>query len=159
VSVKQDVISKNVAAPEKSGSAEKINGYSAERQAGQGAGESAPANAGGHEQGIPKGEGGMGDGDQAGIGVVDTLPAPVYQVRPGYPASARRKGINGLVVLSCLVRPDGRPSDIRVISSEPASVFDANAEKALEQWRFKPAMHQGRPVPCRVIIPFRFQVN
>lgn len=121
-------------------------------------GESAPA-AEGRQNGIPRGEGGLGDGERPGIGVVDSLPVPVHRVSPGYPARARRKGVCGVVVLSCLVGVDGRPHAVTVLRSEPEGVFGGSAVAALKQWRFRPAMRDGRAVEYRIRIPFRFNIQ
>ncbi|WP_187170466.1 energy transducer TonB [Salidesulfovibrio onnuriiensis] len=113
----------------------------------------------GSRHGIPRGKGGLGDGELPGIGAVDSLPVPVHQVSPGYPARARRKGVGGMVLLSCLVGADGRSRCIEVVRSEPEGVFEDRAVAALKQWRFRPAMRDGRAVEYRIRVPFRFDIH
>jgi protein TonB len=55
--------------------------------------------------------------------------------RPKYPASA--KGVEGWVRVEFYVTPEGRTERIRVLSSEPAGVFDAAAVEAMESARFE----------------------
>jgi protein TonB len=55
--------------------------------------------------------------------------------KPKYPASA--KGVEGWVRVEFYVTPEGRTERVRVLSSEPAGVFDAAAVDAMESARFE----------------------
>jgi protein TonB len=55
--------------------------------------------------------------------------------RPKYPVAA--KGVEGWVRVEFYVTPQGRTERIRVLSSEPAGVFDAAAVEAMEGARFE----------------------
>ena len=55
--------------------------------------------------------------------------------RPKYPASA--KGLEGWVRVEFYVTPEGRTERVRVLSSEPAGLFDAAAISAMEGARFE----------------------
>jgi protein TonB len=55
--------------------------------------------------------------------------------KPKYPASA--KGVEGWVRVEFYVTPEGRTERVRVLSSEPAGVFDAAAVDAMENARFE----------------------
>jgi len=55
--------------------------------------------------------------------------------RPKYPAAA--KGVEGWVRVEFYVTPAGRTEKVRVLSSEPAGVFDAAAVEAMEGARFE----------------------
>lgn len=55
--------------------------------------------------------------------------------RPKYPASA--KGVEGWVRVEFYVTPQGRTERMRVVSSEPAGLFDAAAIDAMESARFE----------------------
>ena len=55
--------------------------------------------------------------------------------RPKYPASA--KGVEGWVRVEFYVTPEGRTERVRVLSSEPAGLFDAAAVAAMEGARFE----------------------
>jgi protein TonB len=54
------------------------------------------------------------------------------------------------------VRADGSTGDIVVTNSSPRRTFDAAAVTAVEQWRYKPVMHDGRAVDQRASIRIRF---
>jgi protein TonB len=55
--------------------------------------------------------------------------------RPKYPSSA--KGVEGWVRVEFYVTPAGRTERVRVLTSEPAGVFDAAAVEAMESARFE----------------------
>jgi protein TonB len=55
--------------------------------------------------------------------------------RPKYPSSA--KGVEGWVRVEFHVTPEGRTERVRVLSSEPAGLFDAAAISAMEDARFE----------------------
>lgn len=55
--------------------------------------------------------------------------------RPKYPAAA--KGVEGWVRVEFYVTPSGRTERVRVLTSEPAGVFDAAAVEAMEGARFE----------------------
>ncbi len=87
---------------------------------------------------------------------VDSLPEAQRRVQPTYPERARKKGISGSVQLSLLVGVDGAVRDARVLQGDPPGVFDQAALEAVRQWRFQPAMYEGRPVSIRVTQTLRF---
>jgi TonB family protein len=55
--------------------------------------------------------------------------------KPKYPSSA--KGVEGWVRVEFYVTPEGKTERVRVLSSEPAGVFDAAAVDAMEGARFE----------------------
>jgi protein TonB len=55
--------------------------------------------------------------------------------KPKYPSSA--KGVEGWVRVEFYVTPEGRTERVRVLSSEPAGLFDAAAITAMENARFE----------------------
>jgi protein TonB len=55
--------------------------------------------------------------------------------RPKYPSAA--KGVEGWVRVEFYVTPEGRTERVRVVSSEPAGLFDAAAIAAMEGARFE----------------------
>jgi TonB family protein len=89
-----------------------------------------------------------------------SLPVVVKQVRAGYTDAAKHAKIAGKVLLDCVVRPDGRPSDISVSQSlDTAYGLDSEAVKALEQWRFRPGTKNGKPVAVRISVEMVFTLR
>ncbi|SMG64734.1 TonB family protein, partial [methanotrophic bacterial endosymbiont of Bathymodiolus sp.] len=63
-----------------------------------------------------------------------------------YPASAKKNGIKGYVVLSLLIDENGRVDQIQVLESSPTGVFDEAALQGINAWRFEPAKYEGKKV-------------
>jgi len=61
---------------------------------------------------------------------------PTYQVPPQYPASAKRKGIEGNITLDLLIDDKGTPLQHRVVSESPQGVFLQASLRAVMRWRF-----------------------
>lgn len=101
---------------------------------------------------------GFGDGPfQPGHGGVG-FPTCVYCPDAKYSDAARKAKFQGLVVLSIVVLPDGRPGKIEVVSG-PGLGLDEEAVKAVSNWRFKPALGPDRkPVATRIAIELQFRL-
>ena len=63
---------------------------------------------------------------------------PVQQDAPAYPEGLAGSGQEGWVRMHFVVGPDGQAADPIIIDSSGGSDFEAEARKALEQWRFEP---------------------
>lgn len=70
----------------------------------------------------------------------------IEKVQPVYPASAKQARLQGTVELEVSISTDGVPVDIRVISS-PGDDLTQSALDAVRQWRYKPTLLNGEPVP------------
>ncbi len=93
------------------------------------------------------------------IGEVDTAPGIVRHIPPIYPIKARRKGIEGRVVLQALINTDGKAVQIKVISADPPKIFDKCSKQALARWTFKPGMIEGRKVSTWIEIPITYTLD
>lgn len=91
--------------------------------------------------------------------LVDVSPKILFQVPPTYPPSAEIRHIEGSVVMRILVDQRGQVERVTVIRSKPPGVFDAAAIQAAYQWRFKPAIFQGRPTRVWVRKPLSFKLE
>ncbi len=103
-------------------------------------------------------------GTISGVGVfemaeVDSVPQAIVQMRPFYPAHARRRRIEGEVTVLFTVNAEGRTGDIRVVASAPDDLFAEAATRAVGRWRFTPAMKDGEAVPVRVRQVIRFRME
>lgn len=78
---------------------------------------------------------------------------------PVYPIDAERQGIEGWVDLEFLVKADGSVHEPIIRNAQPAGVFDQAAIRAVQTWRFSPAMHDGTPVEQRTRLRLRFTLN
>ena len=103
--------------------------------------------------------GGFGGGAyRPGSGI--SLPTVLREVKPAYTADAMRAKVQGSVWLECIVMPDGSVGDIKVTRSlDPIFGLDQEAIKAAKQWRFRPGMRQGDPVPVIITIELTFTLR
>lgn len=72
--------------------------------------------------------------------------------QPIYPDPARRAGIESRVKMLCVIRRDGTPLVIFAKSNRPRMGFEEAATKAVEQWRYRPAMEEGEPVDTVITV-------
>ena len=89
---------------------------------------------------------------------LDSRPSPTYQPSPQYPFEARREGKSGSVLLGFIIRSDGTTSHIRVVRSSD-HVFDEEAIRAIEKWKFRPGRKDGRPVNVNVQQELTFDID
>ena len=120
----------------------------------------------GSGQGIGQGTGGglgAGTGGGTGGGVYQPgagidPPTLIREVRPTYTDEARRRGIEGDVILDIVVRADGTVGSVRVTRSLGAGL-DQRAIDAVRQWRFNPARRHGTPVDVAVEVAVEFKLR
>lgn len=76
-----------------------------------------------------------------------TSPAVLVKaVQPRYPTQARRRNLEGWVVVSYTVDAEGNVANVSVVDANPRHVFEREATDAVERWKFKPAMRNGQAV-------------
>ena len=78
--------------------------------------------------------------------------------QPEYPRSARRRRLEGMVLLEVKVDVAGDPVFVAVKQSSGHYVLDDAARWAVERWRFVPAQRDGDAVAAVVEVPIRFQL-
>jgi TonB family protein len=64
---------------------------------------------------------------------------PVVQGLPRYPRIAQERQVEGKVRLSITIMPDGSVRDVRVVNARPNGYFEAEAVRAVQEWRYKPS--------------------
>jgi periplasmic protein TonB len=77
-------------------------------------------------------------------------------VAPEFPERALTQKVSGVVVVEFVVDVNGEPRDVRVVSAEPAGLFDRAAIAAVRRWRYETVMVDNVPteVPARTSIRF-----
>jgi protein TonB len=78
---------------------------------------------------------------------------------PPYPAIARRRRQQGLVLLAVEVDASGSPTAVEVQASSGFAALDAAAVAAVKEWEFEPGRLDGAPVASRVEVPIRFELG
>jgi len=103
--------------------------------------------------------GGFGGGAyREGNGV--SSPVLIHETKPNYTGEAMRARIQGLVKLEAIVMQDGSVGDVRVVHSlDQQFGLDKEAIRTLRQWRFKPGMRLGQPVPVLILVEISFTLR
>jgi protein TonB len=89
---------------------------------------------------------------------VDEKPIPLKTPRPEFPDSLKNEGISGIVAISCIIDETGKVISALATKST-RSEFEKPALDAIQNWKFKPARKDGKPVKVRVVIPFHFNLE
>jgi protein TonB len=92
------------------------------------------------------------------IGNGVTVPKGTYTPNPEFSEKARKKKINGTVVVAMIVTAEGRVREVKVIKSLEESL-DKQAIAAVRTWRFEPATKDGKPVAVHVKAEVDFRVR
>ena len=99
------------------------------------------------------GEGGIRQGGGAPsvamAGGSDRGPVPQVRLDPDYPPQAKDRGIEGWAIVSFTVTREGRVKDVVVIDSQPKGMWDRSTLRAVANWRYQPALKDGKPVETR----------
>ncbi len=86
-----------------------------------------------------------------------TAPVAIVRPEPEYSDEARKAKWQGSVTLELIVDVSGAPKNIRVIRSLGMGL-DEKAKEAVANWRFKPGMKDGKPVPVIATIEVTFRL-
>ncbi len=119
----------------------------------------------GNGNGIGSGNGnGMGPGSGGGIGggvrqVGGGVSAPtlVYKVEAEFSEEARKAKVSGNVVVGLIVDEKGNATRVHVVRGLGMGL-DEKAMEAVRQFKFKPAMENGKPVKVEVNVEVNFQI-
>ena len=110
------------------------------------------------------GRGTKGDGTGGGVGSGEALsgtarPLGGYQVKPRYPESARRAGVQGVTTLRVRVLENGKVGEVIVDQSAGFRDLDMAAMDAVKKWLFEPARQGKSPVSVWVLLPVKFELH
>lgn len=91
----------------------------------------------------------------------DSSPVVLKRTDPNYPNRARRRNIEGEVIVEFMVSSSGqvKPETLKVIHATPPGVFERSVLRAVKRWRFKPRITNGTPQPflARQTLEFRLR--
>ncbi len=89
-----------------------------------------------------------------------TLPQVIREVKPEYTAEAKAQKIQGSIWLRIVVLASGDVGDVEITRSLAEKYgLDEQAVKAAKQWKFKPGMKDGKPVPVQVTLELTFTLK
>jgi protein TonB len=111
----------------------------------------------GNGSGLGPGSGGNTGGGPRRIGGGVSAPQVIYQVEPEFSEEARKAKVAGNVLVNLWVDTNGNPSHVRVIRGVGMGL-DEKAIEAVRQYKFRPAMENGKPVLVELNIEVNFQI-
>ncbi len=109
--------------------------------------------------GVPGGVlGGIPGEEPMRIGGEVKEPIEISRVKPQYPEAARKARMQGVVILEAIITKDGSVSDVRILRGINP-LLDNAAMRAVQQWKYKPATFNGRPVPVYLTVTVTFTLQ
>ena len=123
---------------------------------------------GGVEGGVP---GGVVGGIIGGLPEIEAPPPPppvrvggnireptkIKADPPVYPPAAVAARIEGVVIVECLISPQGRVREVKVLRGVP--FLEEAAVDAVRQWVYTPTLMDGIPVPVLMTVTVRFDLT
>jgi len=87
--------------------------------------------------------------------------SPLYRENtpPIYPAIAKLRGYEGVVLVNAEILPDGRVGNTAISKSSGYTILDKSAMEAVKLWKFEPAKRAGKPFAIRVKLPIKFVLH
>ena len=111
----------------------------------------------GDGSGLGPGSGGNTGGGPRRIGGGVSAPQVIFSVEPEFSEEARKAKVAGNVLVNLWVDTSGNPSHVRVIRGVGMGL-DEKAIEAVRQYKFRPAMENGKPVLVELNIEVNFQI-
>ncbi len=107
--------------------------------------------------GYGPGQGGGTGGGLYHVGGGVGAPQLIYSVDPEFSDEARRAKYQGVCLVQIVVDAQGNVQRAKVLRALGMGL-DEKAIEAVKQYRFKPAMLQGKPVPVEVNVEVNFRI-
>lgn len=82
-------------------------------------------------------------------------PRPLHTPKPLYTETARKVRIQGPVILQLTLTKEGLVRDVEVLRGRPMGLTEAAVE-AVREWRYEPALLNGKPVEVYMTITINF---
>jgi len=111
----------------------------------------------GNGSGIGPGSGGNMGGGVRRIGGGVSPPQVLFAPEPEFSEEARKAKVAGVVTVYLQVDTNGRPTHVSVVRGIGLGL-DEKAIEAVRQYKFKPAMENGKPVVVEMHVEVNFQI-
>ena len=108
----------------------------------------------------------------------NTAPVPISTKSPSYPDDARKNGVEGVFYFKVLITENGsikfaecikknvyaengKLKDAEVQKKFPQAInqMEKEALEAVWQWKFKPAMKDGKAIEAEVMLPIKYKLS
>ncbi len=107
--------------------------------------------------GVGPGRGGGIGGGIFRVGGGVSAPRALDTPDPEYSEEARKAKYQGTCVLWLIVGPDGKPRDVKIARALGMGL-DEKAIEAVRNWKFEPAMKDGKPVAVQINVEVNFRL-
>jgi len=107
--------------------------------------------------GVGPGRGGGIGGGVFRVGGGVSAPRALDTPDPEYSEEARKAKYQGTCVLWLIVGPDGKPRDVKIARALGMGL-DEKAIEAVRNWKFEPAMKDGKPVAVQINVEVNFRL-
>lgn len=97
-------------------------------------------------------------GEPYRVGGGISAPQKLSGAAPVYTELARRSRVTGTVIVEAVIDEQGNVTNARVLKGLPMGL-DRSAVEAVQTWKFKPAMLEGKPVKVYYTLTVNFQVD
>ena len=80
----------------------------------------------------------------------------ISKVAPVYPAMAKAQHVSGNVTVDALIDASGKVTTTKIVSGP--TLLQQAAMDALKQWKYRPAMLDGKPVSMHLTVTLQFRL-
>lgn len=104
---------------------------------------------------------GVGGGDGSGVmtaGNGVSVPVALKTPNPDYTDDGIKARISGTVIMTGIVRKNGRVDSLVIIRGLGYGLDESAMNKVMQDWRFKPALKDKRPVDCYLTVEVDFKL-
>ena len=95
----------------------------------------------------------------AAQGVTQAQPDDLHNDPPLYPEESQAAHEEGVVILRVEVTAAGLPASVSILKSSGYFRLDQAARRAVEHWKFRPAVAGGAPIVSEVDTPVHFTLE
>jgi periplasmic protein TonB len=95
----------------------------------------------------------------ASKGAIEAQPDDLHNEPPEYPDESRTAREQGVVILRVDVTADGEPANVTILKSSGYFRLDQAARRAVQHWKFHPALTAGIAVSSEADVPVRFRLE
>src|SRR5262249_55232598 len=87
-----------------------------------------------------------------------SAPTSIKRVAPQYTDEARQERVVGTVILQVVIQTNGTADILKVVKPMPFGLTESALE-ALQEWRFMPAVRNGKEIPVAANIEVVFNIE
>ena len=89
----------------------------------------------------------------------DSEVIPLVRVEPRYPRKALRAGTQGWVKVQFTILENGTVTNAKVIEAKPRRIFNREAIRAIQRWKFKPKIVDGKAMQQTATQTINFKLD